>query len=144
MTHAGRNSRGDAVEWYEPMWFQLTRPMRGATYMTDHVRHVSRNFNSHAPCGAQHIFREIYETEREFQLTRPMRGATHNNRTTCAYSFISTHTPHAGRNRKYPNTRWNWVISTHTPHAGRNRSSLFFSWIMNIFQLTRPMRGATQ
>ena len=61
--------------------FQLTRPMRGATYpeFENSVDNDS-DFNSHAPCGAQ-----LYD-----------RGGY-----IAYYSVISTHTPHAGRNLEY-------------------------------------------
>ena len=59
-----------------------------------------------------------------FLLTRPMRGATYFNLVCFPVIFISTHTPHAGRDNspssKYPKSL---MISTHTPHAGRD------SWI---------------
>ena len=85
----------------------------------------TRNFNSHAPCGAQHI---------------------HG---TCAHEYaqkISTHTPHAGRNRPGQTGGCSdpQSISTHTPHAGRNPTCILKNIkYLNPFQLTRPMRGAT-
>ena len=81
--------------------FQLTRPMRGATFC--YIRRGKKrnaNFNSHAPCGAQ-------------------RDNAYTHRT--ADRCISTHTPHAGRNAKYRSLFFTCCsISTHTPHAGRN------------------------
>ena len=34
-------------------------------------------------------------------------------------------------------------ISTHTPHAGRDESAQQYCFIIHLFLLTRPMRGAT-
>ena len=73
--HAGRNRhKPGAVPPHNP--FQLTRPMRGATGPYIVVGCVDRNFNSHAPCGAQQSLHSFVPYSPD----------------------ISTHTPHAGRN----------------------------------------------
>ena len=54
--------------------FQLTRPMRGVTFVAAKLHD--------------------YFT---FQLTRPMRGVTRSGEEIAADVIISTHTPHAGR-----------------------------------------------
>ncbi len=59
-------------------------------------------------------------TRKRFLLTRPMRGVTHSG---CSA------------------TRWTG-ISTHTPHARRDRKSQYF-FDGQQFLLTRPMRGVT-
>ncbi len=130
---------------------------------------MEKNFNSHAPCGAQpelvhlqSVYRPFISTHTphagrnystakttasfiSFQLTRPMRGATGD-----VYKLkhdiieISTHTPHAGRNCLCIGlANYTARISTHTPHAGRNRLSPTPLSSRGKFQLTRPMRGAT-
>ena len=58
-------------------------------------------------------------------------------------SWISTHTPHAGRDDKYINKQAHQQISTHTPHAGRDTAAELDRIAERIFQLTRPMRGVT-
>ena len=119
--HAGRNIVFNLYNQNKKQKFQLTRPMRGATpnkfilffllsQISTHTPHAGRNlapafrlfncdyFNSHAPCGAQHVI-QFYTTALPyfnshapcgaqplgigvesrlitFQLTRPMRGAT--------------------------------------------------------------------
>ena len=35
------------------------------------------------------------------------------------------------------------VISTHTPHAGRDKFNMIYFEVDTEFQLTRPMRGVT-
>ena len=122
--------------------------MRGATgFEYNHLYNLYYNFNSHAPCGAQ-LRRNVYPCH-----------------PTCR---ISTHTPHAGRNFEADSNILTSLISTHTPHAGRNQDiSRQFSTallhfnshapcgaqlkktsdagsVLSQFQLTRPMRGATQ
>ena len=59
--------------------------------------------------------------ERLFLLTRPMRGATPST-----YQRLQRQT-----------------ISTHTPHAGRDRNGRLTHFRIFQFLLTRPMRGAT-
>ena len=73
-----------------------------------------------------------------------MRGATDAGNSLTATEIISTHTPHAGRDTITFNNKPNYTISTHTPHAGRDdwqHVEILTFW---IFQLTRPMRGATK
>ena len=56
---------------------------------------------------------------------------------------ISTHTPHAGRDMALRTESPTTNISTHTPHAGRDQWLLCWLPPVLIFQLTRPMRGVT-
>ena len=143
--HAGRNDK-TADKDCKDVIFQLTRPMRGATHMifaiyTDimistHTPHAGRNiynkpnveirfinFNSHAPCGAQH-----------------------NSLTTLSGDLtISTHTPHAGRNIDlFANMDTVKILFQLTrPMRGATKSFFYLAYRQSQFQLTRPMRGAT-
>ena len=58
--------------------------------------------------------------------------------------IISTHTPHARRDKsKWNKANYDEIISTHTPHARRDdlaKGQRFTVW---EFQLTRLMRGVT-
>ena len=123
------------------------------------------DFYSHAPCGARHNTWFEWLSQAEFLLTRPMRGATikgtiipndykisthtphagrdRSSRQTIPRGKISTHTPHAGRDRKSKMQRKSCLISTHTPHAGRDRAKNSAGLSAAKFLLTRPMRGAT-
>ena len=104
------------------------------------------NFNSHAPCGAQLAAARYDYGRQKFQLTRPMRGAT----VKCLDSRFAAEVfqltrPMRGATLILKTLRLSGkTISTHTPHAGRNKFAcvLYFSFI-RPFQLTRPMRGAT-
>ena len=49
-----------------------------------------------------------------------MRGATKDAKSDKATLNISTHTPHAGRDKSVLYMRPPFTISTHTPHAGRD------------------------
>ena len=57
--------------------------------------------------------------------------------------FISTHTPHVGRDFKIPLTVDKIFISTHTPHVGRDLTLKSTKMRLKKFQLTRPMWGVT-
>ena len=192
--HAGRNIRLPNPPRISSL-FQLTRPMRGATYgILVSSLIFSFNFNSHAPCGAQHSFGSKIETfssnisthtphagrnpsrpaidisdcvnfnshapcgaqrnsamypsngTLSFQLTRPMRGAT--RAVICQRRITVVHfNSHAPCGAQHVFRLWLEecaVISTHTPHAGRNPSNDTPSTVLGVvFQLTRPMRGAT-
>ena len=57
--------------------------------------------------------------------------------------LISTHTPHAGRDVVAFYFGTQSEISTHTPHAGRDSTKRTARFPILAFQLTRPMRGVT-
>ena len=116
--------------------------MRGATYamiwnewfrdISTHTPHAGRdeinmssaiqqaNFYSHAPCGARLAKTAQAIHSCIFLLTRPMRGATAQDQVKSNMFCISTHTPHAGRDRMTATRNSTEQISTHTPHAGRD------------------------
>ena len=102
-----------------------------------------RNFNSHAPCGARHSTTSFGSWSLIFQLTRPMRGATMTGATSWVDKFISTHTPHAGRDKFAVSLMFGIVdFNSHAPCGARLSAGTIRT--ANItFQLTRPMRGAT-
>ena len=56
---------------------------------------------------------------------------------------ISTHTPHARRDSAAEHLRRLDVISTHTPHARRDRANPAPDRTRDKFLLTRLMRGVT-
>ena len=116
--------------------------MRGATLMSLIIMYRT-NFNSHAPCGAQ---------LNKFQEKR-------------VTYFISTHTPHAGRNLSTSVLVFHTLhFNSHAPCGAqqlldrKNSAKNFNSHApcgaqppprppgrppADPFQLTRPMRGAT-
>ena len=75
--------------------------MRGATFFVALCLALVKHFNSHSPCGARRHLR-LGESR---------------------WRIISTHTPHAGRDRVFRNFPKLVVISTHTPHAGRDNAT---------------------
>ena len=62
---------------------------------------------------------------KKFLLTRLMRGVTQYNDTDSNNYTISTHTPHARRDRYHVViSAVSMIISTHTPHARRDGLAL--------------------
>ena len=101
--------------------FQLTRPLRGAT--------------SSSISSSSHFV---------FQLTRPLRGATRAGIHAAGIKSISTHTPLAGRDARVQcSQREDEDFNSHAP-CGARRKDIRRSSRGNIFQLTRPLRGATR
>ena len=102
--------------------FQSTRPLRGAT-------------------SAFAVFSALAST---FQSTRPLRGATAGLECKTTSSFISIHAPLAGRDSDQCRYFVIAPISIHAPLAGRDKPGRCFALLRDIFQSTRPLRGATR
>ena len=82
-----------------PMTFQSTRPVRGATPLTD-VRVTSVEFQSTRPVrGATDLIHKT-SVAKVFQSTRPVRGATPVIPHKTIGDKISIHAPRAGRDSK--------------------------------------------
>ena len=118
--HAGRDIIPNQSAFIHKK-FQSTRPMRGATRIDVADVAGARHFNPHAPCGAR----------LEYKQGRPRKPQ------------ISIHTPHAGRDVPHVGKSGNVLISIHTPHAGRDLHVHNTTIYRELFQSTRPMRGAT-
>ena len=78
-----------------------------------------------------------------FQPTRPLRGATRRAVGLDVVVPISTHAPLAGRDALDGRVALHEGISTHAPVAGRDEAINKANEIANLFQPTRPLRGAT-
>ena len=117
--------------------------MRGATIpgadMSERT-HIS----THAPlAGRDEMLPKTSYSERRFQPTRPLRGATLDACVVVKADNISTHAPLAGRDLKTPLLPFDQGISTHAPLAGRDCLMYSMREELEIFQPTRPLRGAT-
>ena len=100
--------------------FQLTRPVRGEPRHSVQLQHSRFDFNSLAPCGANHGILTFFARKGSisthspragrtlvaydlatclfvFQLTRPVRGEPRRSLRVITPSAISTHSPRAGR-----------------------------------------------
>ena len=98
----------------------------------------------HAPHAGRDYFRQsARDMITSFQSTRPMRGATEKYKEALKFLIISIHAPHAGRDRVQVLCVNIGNISIHAPHAGRDCLQSPATTKRNLFQSTRPMRGAT-
>ena len=117
--HAGRDCRD--TDLHAPVWvFQSTRPMRGATIVSNFVGSTMR-----------------------FQSTRPMRGATLSRRIRVQTFQVSIHAPRAGRDPVSPQAPPpSRCFNPRAPCGARPPSVRCLS-SPRRFQSTRPVRGAT-
>ena len=95
--HAGRDHR-----WLfhrRNTWISTHTPHAGRDCCLFHQPVFRKNFYSHAPCGARLQYTHYGFPCIRFLLTRPMRGATLPLSVWISESEISTHTPHAGRDK---------------------------------------------
>ncbi len=101
-------------------WFQSTRPARGATTPGEQ--------------SPQNVL---------FQSTRPARGATLEELMLVCHGGVSIHAPRAGRDK--PRNHAGGVRPCFNPRAPRGARlfSVAVSAPGNMFQSTRPARGAT-
>ena len=127
---------------------------------------IVKSFNPRAPCGARQQYPRCGSCLCAFQSTRPMRGATTPRRRCGGRARVSIHAPHAGRDPVVDDIRlaafvsihaphagrdagpwacWRGrTVSIHAPHAGRDLEIEFDGLACELFQSTRPMRGATR
>ncbi len=104
-----------------PTGFQMSRPIRGATLCAGSILRDRRHFNPRAPYGAR------------------LSGGT----VTMPAIVISIHAPHTGRDVQRRLETAAALISIHAPHTGRDSPSEIRRSVSNLFQSTRPIRGAT-
>ena len=123
--------------------FQPTRPLRGATCR---LRRGNRppQISTHAPlAGRDDPQLSSNAGTAGFQPTRPLRGATVLHHAVKRHADISTHAPLAGRDLTLTPVHRAVVISTHAPLAGRDTNAAVSEPEADVFQPTRPLRGAT-
>ena len=144
--------------------FLLTHPLRGATEKFMQIYLLTIFLLTHPLRGATET-KGKGNCAKSFLLTHPLRGATggllwliiwiwistHTPLAGCNelialqefVTIISTHTPLAGCNGKSAASTAVYAISTHTPLAGCNNCIAAFWWLLFLFLLTHPLRGAT-
>ena len=123
--------------------FQLTRPLRGATIGGRNTEESVR-ISTHTPlAGRDELVRVVCHHFLIFQLTRPLRGATSERARFVRTLPISTHTPLAGRDETLP--FYIAAVTNFNSHApcGARHGKGFYVYTDEQFQLTRPLRGAT-
>ena len=130
---------------YKQLEFQSTRPMRGATnpcISSARRLHIS----IHAPhAGRDDELLAVAEIVGLISIHAPHAGRDADSQAVDFINIISIHAPHAGRDG-IGNccARQIDFISIHAPHAGRDDDAFSNVPATNVFQSTRPMRGATR
>ena len=130
----------DAHNWE----FQFTRPTRGATrrWRDDIANGV---VSIHAPHEGRDVtLRYRGRIAAMFQFTRPTRGATGLELRQLHQRLVSIHAPHEGRDQLDLVHPARAVVSIHAPHEGRDVGNTEGLVLDEVFQFTRPTRGATR
>ena len=139
--------------------------MRGATAARYTLPSTKTGFNPRAPCGARlsNIVRELVDMG--FNPRAPCGARQARPRDSHRATRVSIHAPHAGRDKCISLDGYLVPVSIHAPHAGRDpcwrsctaRHPCFnprapcgarphgemYCLKGDVFQSTRPMRGAT-
>ena len=141
-TRPMRGATGFPSACFPAALFQSTRPMRGATCSLDLFR-LRCQFQSTRPMrGATHGHRQAGRSQM-FQSTRPMRGATFCKVDIFFFLNVSIHAPHAGRDRETPSISCPTVCFNPRAPCGARLATVLTAARLDMFQSTRPMRGAT-
>ena len=79
-----------------------------------------------------------------FQSTRPIRGATLSSPASSSpRSHFNPRAPYGARLTNTPAAHGTYSISIHAPHTGRDKAGHVLLVPADLFQSTRPIRGAT-
>ena len=146
--------------------FQSTHPLRGATaifldeagilFISIHAPlagcdpHGARlllqpqgHFNPRTPCGVRRATATVTPAAVEFQSTHPLRGATEIVPGDLAVGDISIHAPLAGCDPDMSEKASQEInFNPRTPCGVRQKFCIIII-LVNIFQSTHPLRGAT-
>ena len=123
--------------------FQSTRPVRGATPVSNVPRLPSGNFNPRAPCGARRTGSGAAWAVTDFNPRAPCGARRELPGSAAILTGISIHAPRAGRDLRHVlgKQRHLRFQSTRPVRGATIPISLFLSSVK--FQSTRPVRGAT-
>ena len=141
------------------------RAPRGARRAGLVARRIGYEFQSTRPARGATPSKFVYVPYCAFQSTRPARGATRYHHQPHGQLPVSIHAPRAGRDATVRGhaARWNVSIhapragrdvsqrsqgrlrrvSIHAPRAGRDSNTPVHGLTGDMFQSTRPARGAT-
>ena len=127
----------------QPVGFQSTHPMRGATRIRGASGNRRADFNPRTPCGVRLDTGTKSFTRRRISIHAPHAGCDMNCETCGRWSHISIHAPHAGCDSPSARPERHPLISIHAPHAGCDFPGYAMLSGLAQFQSTHPMRGAT-
>ena len=117
--------------------------MRGAT-LIDNAGGWQCAISIHAPLAGRDRLLACGLRRRVISIHAPLAGRDHVLRQPLVAVLISIHAPLAGRDGvRYLDLPDNVIISIHAPLAGRDVDFCGAGRAAEIFQSTRPLRGAT-
>ena len=122
--------------------FQSTRPVRGATSGVQ-VLSCSMGFQSTRPVRGATANCIAIAAPALFQSTRPVRGATRPRHAGGRGPSISIHAPRAGRDGRPPAAAAAALYFNPRAPCGARPLIQLFNISHDVFQSTRPVRGAT-
>ena len=148
------------------MFISTHTPLAGRDEIEPSELSVLEDFNSHAPCGARREGYDLPKLNIHISTHTPLAGRDISSRRLCRYHLdFNSHAPCGARRRDTCHSQmYNHFnshapcgarhlgifiiflcsgISTHTPLAGRDNKMTNTALIALVFQLTRPLRGAT-
>ena len=100
-----------------------------------------KNFNSLAPCGANHLIEFNSYIDSIFQLTRPAWGEPSYASIKGKYCTISTHSPRVGRTEEFAAFNGAFLNFNSLAPRGANLQAWAQQDVQQKFQLTRPAWG---
>ena len=126
-----------------PRSISIHAPRAGRDSISSLLYAALKYFNPRAPCGARrHQLRQTALVD-QFQSTRPVRGATRCLCSGCNSAHISIHAPRAGRDCHCPWTGAETQNFNPRAPCGARLDDAFAGIAGQLFQSTRPVRGAT-
>ena len=138
---AGRDEKlGCAIQFSK---VSIHAPRAGRDNVSRALLKRRTGFNPRAPRGARQRNSALPPLFRSFQSTRPARGATDSWFLTAQTCRVSIHAPRAGRDAVSAQASRAAPVSIHAPRAGRDPLARISTSHCEVFQSTRPARGAT-
>nr|DAV55627.1 MAG TPA: hypothetical protein [Caudoviricetes sp.] len=104
----------------------------------------TEGISTHAPLAGRDRNGEPVAWTTKISTHAPLAGRDGCWSHSCSFCYISTHAPLAGCDGREYDGQLCHFISTHAPLAGRDGRKCFLTLLINVFQPTRPLRGATQ
>ena len=124
--------------------FQSTRPLRGATFNHQGLSISAIYFNPRAPCGARPRSARAAARSRHFNPRAPCGARQAGTSKRSRSQNFNPRAPCGARLGDLCLYRSLCHISIHAPLAGRDGIHTGHSSIIDGFQSTRPLRGATK
>ena len=143
-TRPMRGATGGAYVGLNYETFQSTRPMRGATTPVADAA-AAAAISIHAPHAGRDLhFRRVVSHQDNFNPRAPCGARLDDTHPPVCLAYFNPRAPCGARPSIFAVSAADLAISIHAPHAGRDQVGNRRVGGQNVFQSTRPMRGATR